>query len=535
MLYETYDNPKLLPFKDETEEKRIDVLFNESCTIAMRSMRNRGLSYSDGERYEAIGNEIVELHDALIKRYVASFASAEQGLMDDLSELLNAITADEVNAWIAENIADYHSLTDEEEKSIRMLLDYNYTSAHLYMQTAVKAQLLAVDFCGGDTAAAEKLVAASAAAFYEPRQGEAEAIPRMLYPVRDGFAKRTEAKEFLPSLTPIVASKTFLMPTTKAAHGMVRIAEEGRKGMSLNVGTENEPVEVIATYVPPDGENLSDTDKRYLYAISDMMRNAVSYPMTVTPAQIYRAYACLDSDASVSEAAEQEAIEAVERLKKTEMTIDFQEQVNKHKRIVKKDGFDYDDPKLSGNAIDVWRASVPLYRGRERKIAIAYTFNAMPLVSYYSHLVGQEMLLPREYLSAKLLPSTPSKQAAKKVTRNSGRTIALRQEIALWIEYTRKKATKAKKTKGWNRLSYETIAKNIGIAELSVDQRKRLMLSVEDILNTYEKMTPPMIKGHDRYKDDSGNQSRQKRKKTGYIGIEVYFLEEGRSATTRPL
>lgn len=61
------------------------------------------------------------------------------------------------------------------------------------------------------------------------------------------------------------------------------------------------------------------------------------------------------------------------------------------------------------------------------------------------------------------------------------------------------------------------------------------MLSVEDILNTYEKMTPPMIKGHDRYKDDSGNQSRQKRKKTGYIGIEVYFLEEGRSATTRPL
>ena len=531
MLYETYDNPKLIPFKKAEEEKQIELLVHESVAIASMPI----VSEEDITRLEKIQHSVARLRDALLQRYIDSFgASAIDGIMQDVINLLHGVTADELNSYIAAAIEQESEFLPFMRELIP-LQGYDYRTAHLYLMSAVRAQLLALDWCEGDTLAAEKLVAASAAAFYEPRQGEAEAIPRMLYPVRDGFAKRAEAKEFLPSLTPIVASKTFLMPTTKAAHGMVRIAEEGRKGMSLNVGTENEPVEVIATYVPPDGENLSDTDKRYLYAISDMMRNAVSYPMTVTPAQIYRAYACLDSDASVSEAAEQEAIEAVERLKKTEMTIDFQEQVNKHKRIVKKDGFDYDDPKLSGNAIDVWRASVPLYRGRERKIAIAYTFNAMPLVSYYSHLVGQEMLLPREYLSAKLLPSTPSKQAAKKVTRNSGRTIALRQEIALWIEYTRKKATKAKKTKGWNRLSYETIAKNIGIAELSVDQRKRLMLSVEDILNTYEKMTPPMIKGHDRYKDDSGNQSRQKRKKTGYIGIEVYFLEEGRSATTRPL
>ena len=502
MLYDTYENPKLLPFKDEAEEKQIDELVNELCSLAMRSVVNHGLLDGDRERYEIIPKAISLLHDALISRYVASFPSAEEGITQDLHELLDGITKEDIDAWIAENIASYNSAS-EEEKGIRMPMDYNYTAAHLYMQTAVRAQLFAIDHFGGDTASAEAHVAEAAAKIYAPKEGEK--VPQMLYP-SIGWPSLTQNETV--SITELPQRSYISYPISKMVHSMAEVSSIPNQQWKISAGAGADITLELS-------DTLTTDDILVLIAISDMVDNAGDLPIRVTPSQIYKNLHALQPSDYVSEVAQQEIINSVDRLMNTKMSFDISQQIEKQTRLKMRDPEYFSTKTREGQVLAAYKDSDKkvLFRGK-RLETVSYLILSLPLGVEYSKAVRQIIKIDKKLIAAPKGESVPSEKVKGKATRKNDRETAIRYYLVQNI-------TRVKRKKGTTfRLSYDAIAKAIGIDSPTAKQRERLMKNINDVLTGFVSLSE--ISRFDRYLAKDGASAKERRVR-GYGGVEIWL------------
>jgi len=128
-------------------------------------------------------------------------------------------------------------------------------------------------------------------------------------------------------ITEISQSDFFGLPVSKAWRKQTDIARSGAAGYDLNVGNKTRAGELFieATISDKDGNPLEidELEKQVQRAIGNLVDEARRLPIAVTPRQIYRAYARLPADATVTEqqAAEMEA--AMDKLLTAPGTINY--------------------------------------------------------------------------------------------------------------------------------------------------------------------------------------------------------------------
>lgn len=230
----------------------------------------------------------------------------------------------------------------------------------------------------------------------------------------DNFAYCFKLKEpTLDKLTEIKRADSFGLPLSKAWMQQQAIAAEGAAGMELNVGKKTDAGAVItdATITDREGKPLSITEvqKCVQRAVGNLIYEAggkSACPITVSPAQIYRAYARLPFDADVSEQQEKEMEAAMDVLMYAPSSLNFTAQLEKHKHIRQQPDYDYTGKaagRLEGTLIQAQKQEATSRNGTR---VVAYKIYDVPVFYMYSHVIGQIAWVPNALLTGGAKPAT---------------------------------------------------------------------------------------------------------------------------------
>lgn len=241
------------------------------------------------------------------------------------------------------------------------------------------------------------------------------------------------------------------LPCSRVFRDQKRIGSQGAAGARLSVGMDNKgrgEVYVTAHIKGKDGQalTLNGVMQGVQAAIGQLIdENKDRLPLIVTPAQIYRAYARLDSDAKVMEQQAAQMEQAMDTLMYASARVDFTEQLEKHKNIKKQKDYDYTGEKagsLEGHLIAAVKGEATNRKG-ERKVS--YKVYDYPLLYWYSHVVGQIAQVPNKLLTGD-----------KKGDKGAGKTTAKAQRTALNMGMRRNVVTRIEVWRG-QRARHKTI------------------------------------------------------------------------------
>lgn len=232
--------------------------------------------------------------------------------------------------------------------------------------------------------------------------------------LEDSFLYGFNVREPKPDkLTEIKRADFFGLPLSKAWQQQRAIAAEGATGMELNVGKKTAAGVAIvdASITGKDGKPLEITEvqKGVQRAIGNLIYEAggkSALPITVSPAQIYRAYARLPFDAMVTEAQEKEMEAAMDVLMYAPSRLNFTAQLEKHKHIKQQPDYDYTGKaagKLEGTLIQAQKQEATSKNGNR---IVAYKVYDVPVFYMYSHAVNQIAWVPNFLLTGATKPAT---------------------------------------------------------------------------------------------------------------------------------
>lgn len=320
--------------------------------------------------------------------------------------------------------------------------------------------------------------------------------------------KLKEGKE-LEKLTEISRADFFGLPLSKAWQRQNAIAAEGAAGRELNVGTKTAAgeVKITAQISDMDGKPLtiSEIQKGVQRAIGDLINEAggkKALPITVSPAQIYRAYARLPFDAMVTAQQEAEMEAAMKTLMFAPSSINFKAQLQKHKHIEKQKDYDYEGEaagKLEGNLVQAQKLEGTAKNGAR---VVAYKIYDYPVYYMYSHVVGQVAWLRNELLTGSTKPAT---KPAKAEAQEGAQYVAVK-EIILTRVMNMKREQKQKNRKTCPRLiRAEEVAEDCEI-ELTRQKERTLLKNMALYLEQLKEQGE--IKGYE--------ETKQGRKIAGY-------------------
>lgn len=239
-------------------------------------------------------------------------------------------------------------------------------------------------------------------------------------------------------ITEITQQGYFDLPISKAWRAQPDIAREGAAGRELNVGkkTSSGAVIVSAAISGKNGEPLAITEleKGVQRAIGNLIAEAGGIlPIIVSPQQIYRAFARLSPEATVTQQQSEEIERIMDALMYAESSLDFKAQLEKHKRIKQQPDYDYQSErsgKLSGPLVPAQKLEGATARDGSR--VVAYKVLAWPVFYQYSHIIGQMARIPNNLLSGR--EKKPTKESGRAEAQGTARNIALRQNILSRIE-----------------------------------------------------------------------------------------------------
>lgn len=232
-------------------------------------------------------------------------------------------------------------------------------------------------------------------------------------------------------ITEISQSDFFGLPVSKAWRKQTDIARSGAAGYDLNVGSKTRAGELFieAAISDKDGNPLEidELEKQVQRAIGNLIDEARRLPIAVTPQQIYRAYARLPADATVTDqqAAEMEA--AMDKLLTAPGTINYKNQLEKHKRIKQQADYDYSSPKAgyeSGALITGSKKALQAHDGTWTKGYIIYEY---PMFYKYSHVIGQIARVPNRFLLGAGKPAIKTDKTDG--VKGTARNIAVKTEV----------------------------------------------------------------------------------------------------------
>jgi len=229
------------------------------------------------------------------------------------------------------------------------------------------------------------------------------------------------------------------LPISLAFRDQRSIAKSGSTGMSINVGkhTEAGRVDISVFISDKDGKPLTiDAIMQGVQAAIGQLidENGRVLPITVTPQQVYRAYARLPNDAKVTEQQAAEVERAMDALMFSPSFLDFTAQLERHKKIKQQPDYDYtgkEAGRLSGTLIPARKGEATDRLGVRR---VSYKIYDYPVLYRYSHVIGQIA-----QVSNKLLTGDDKGAIKDKVTAEAQRNalnIGMRRvvlaRITLW-------------------------------------------------------------------------------------------------------
>lgn len=192
-------------------------------------------------------------------------------------------------------------------------------------------------------------------------------------------------------------------PTGKPFRLQHNIAKNGLDGAEINVGEASDAKAVIisASIAHKDGSTISinDIEKGVQRAIGNLIEEAGHLPICVSPAQIFRAYACLPPSAVVRPNQARQMEEVVDKLMGIDGKIDFKAQLKTHKHIKQQPDIDYTSPKagyLEGHLITGLKTGIQAPDGTW---VIGYRIHEFPMFYQHSRAVGQIARLTRKVVS----------------------------------------------------------------------------------------------------------------------------------------
>lgn len=244
--------------------------------------------------------------------------------------------------------------------------------------------------------------------------------------------------EFTKVLSQLSSSGKIMLPSSKAFRMQREIAASGvERQLSVGRGAI-----INASITGKDGKplGLSLFEMQIEATIGQLFQENGFKTLYVSPAQIYRKYADLPADATVSPAEIKDTIEAMDKLIITPATLDFTEQIEKHTRMKRRDGFDYDNPKRRGTLITGVHDMNPIRTHNGFMIEDSFTIHEMPMFYAYSYAIGQIYTVPANYLTGGPEADPTSKKIKARhqdaqPRRISKDDIALRRYLLEYIEY----------------------------------------------------------------------------------------------------
>ena len=233
-------------------------------------------------------------------------------------------------------------------------------------------------------------------------------------PIINSLDKLTE------NITQLISSGKIFLPSAEAFRRQndFALAAADRK---LPVGGG---ANITAKITAPDGKSpleLSLFEMHIEAAVGQLFQENGFKPITVTPDQIFRAFAGLSSGVTISDKQREETIKAMDKLIVTPATLDFTEQIEKHTRMKKRDGFDYNDSQRRGTLITGVhdRRSSKTYNGKV--ITDTFTIHELPMFYAYSYAMGQLYTIQAKFLSGETQTDPNAEKKTKPVKMDLGK------------------------------------------------------------------------------------------------------------------
>ncbi len=256
------------------------------------------------------------------------------------------------------------------------------------------------------------------------------------------FRLRVEEDHKALSITQLPSSEFFYEPTSKPNIFMHRIAAAGVEGQPVDVAKKKpgaSPVIVDAAIHGENGETITidGFEREIQAAIGNMIiKNNGITPIIVTPEQIYREYAQLDSAATVTEQQRAEVVRVMDKLMKAQARLDFSAQLQQHTHIEKQSDFDYEAEgagRLSGAMIAA-RKTEAWWSGES--VGLAYIIYDYPMYFLQAHAVNQMAQIRGELL--RLMDKPEIKSATAPGTQNRARDVAIKRNLLMRISRMKK-------------------------------------------------------------------------------------------------
>lgn len=250
----------------------------------------------------------------------------------------------------------------------------------------------------------------------------------------EGIAGCFRLKGPAEKITEIVQADYFGLPLSKVWSNQGIISAEGSEGREINVGkkTSSGAVIVSASISGKDGEPLTidEVQKGVQRAVGNLVYEAGGkshLPIIITPQQIYRAFARLSTDATVTDAQAEEMEKAMDVLMYAPVNLDFTAQLERHKHIKQVPDYDYQGAqagKLGGTLIPAQKLEATT-RGGARNVA--YKVYDVPVLYMYSRAVNQLAWVPNTLMIGS--GKTPVKAAKGAEAQNTARSVAVKENV----------------------------------------------------------------------------------------------------------
>lgn len=318
-----------------------------------------------------------------------------------------------------------------------------------------------------------------------------------------------EAYPVMPLSSLVQSGKAFL-PIARAYRLQDEIGAHGEQGTEIRVSSKGDNlVTIYAKISDKDGNPVSPsaTHTNLCAAFGQIWEENGCQSCVASVEKIYRVYAGLSYDEHATPQQLAEIEEAIDEMLFMPAEVNFSEQIDKQKKIKKKDDIDYKDAHFKGTMIPAQKVKAT-YNGAT---VTAYKIYDMPLFYKYSHAVGQIAQVDRKLLSDMSATRKAAGQGRKNRTEaekatsamyGGTRVVNLRRYILTSIE-DMKRISKRKKGeplgKGLRSISYADIAEKCGYDITSPRTLRTLRSNVDGYLS--ELVNSGHISGYDVNKD----------------------------------
>ena len=249
---------------------------------------------------------------------------------------------------------------------------------------------------------------------------------------------------------------------------------------------------VKASLTDRNGNSLDITpvDKAVQAGVSILINENGGCPITVTPAQIYRAFARMNANEPVGKDILDQVEESLDKLMFSPAKIEFTEQLKNFKRMKKQEDYDYtskDAGKITENVISGSKLENYMWSGNKHDIA--YTIYSYPSFYKYSKIVGNIATVRNELLTGdatktKGLPS-PKTIQGEPSKRKTVQYITLQYFILEKIQIM--KGYKKSRKPYSNKLLMEDLMREANVDPSNRSSKQRLKNSVEKYLTELKK------------------------------------------------